>query len=339
MVPKYYIPQGKYYKIIMIEEEKNILDSQKNPIKIIPSILVVLFFSIVVYLSFFSFNENGINNISKQEILPNKILILKLEQVPLEATAVFVWDVYNQREIFSKNSETQLPLASLSKVMTALVASDYDDKNIIVKIDKENLKHDGNNGLIDNERWNLKNLLDFTLISSSNDGASAVATAVQSISKKESENEIMSFAEKMNKKAKELNLKQTYFLNESGLDIDENYLSGSYGSARDITMLFDHIIKNKPWILEATSYKNLSLKSEDKVHNTENTNEIIDNIPWIIASKTGYTDLAGGNLVVAFDNGMMRPVIVSILGSSKEGRFEDIKKIVDAVFTYKNIEE
>ena len=317
---------------MMIEEEKNSLDSQKNPTKIIFPILLVLSFSIVIYLSFFSFNENRVNDISKQEIPPNKVLILKLEQVPLEATAVFVWDVYNQREIFSKNSEMQLPLASLSKIMTALIASDYEDKNIIVKIDEESLKHDGNNGLVDNERWNLKDLLDFTLISSSNDGASAVATAIQVVSKKESENEIVSFSEKMNKKAKELNLKQTYFLNESGLDIDENYLSGSYGSARDITMLFDYIIKNKPWILEATSYKNLRLLSEDnKIYNTENTNEAINNIPWVIASKTGYTELAGGNLVVAFDNGMMRPIVVSILGSTKEGRFEDIKKLVNVI--------
>ena len=136
----------------------------------------------------------------------------------------------------------------------------------------------------------------------------------------------------MNKKAKELNLKQTYFLNESGLDIDEKSLSGSYGSAQDVAMLFDYMVRNKPEILEVTSYNKLELKSEDnKIHNTENTNEIINKIPWVIASKTGYTDLAGGNLVVAFDNGMMRPIIISVLGSTKEGRFKDMKKLVDIV--------
>ena len=91
-------------------------------------------------------------------------------------------------------------------------------------------------------------------------------------------------------------------------------------------MLFDYMVRNKPEILEVTSYNKLELKSEDnKIHNTENTNEIINKIPWVIASKTGYTDLAGGNLVVAFDNGMMRPIIISVLGSTKEGRFKDMK--------------
>jgi len=300
---------------------------------------VVIFILIIfAYFLFYSISEiEGNIKTPENKNTDNTILISKLKRIPLEATAFFIWDVYNQKEIFSKNSEMQLPLASLSKVMTALVASDYKDENIIVKINEENLKHDGNNGLIDNERWDLKNLIDFTLLSSSNDGANAVASAIQAISKKE--NREMTFTDLMNKKAKELNLKQTYFLNESGLDVDENYLSGSYGSARDMTMLFDYIIKNKPQIFEVTSYKNLSLKSEDKIHNTENTNEIINEIPWVIASKTGYTDLAGGNLVMAFDDGMMRPIIVSVLGSSKEGRFKDMKNIVDVILQSKDSSE
>lgn len=322
----------------MEEQNKDIFEFQSKTMKIILIILVVLFLVFVAYLLFFSSEKNEIKDVSSQKsTIDNEVLISKLKRIPLEATAVFIWDVYNQKEIFSKNPEMQLPLASLSKAMTALVASDYEDKNIIVKIDEENLKHDGNNGLIDNEKWNLKDLIDFTLLSSSNDGANAVASAIQAVSKKE--NKKTTFTDLMNKKAKELNLKQTYFLNESGLDVDENYLSGSYGSARDITMLFDYIIKNKPEIFEATSYKSLSLKSEDKVHNTENTNEIINEIPFVIASKTGYTDLAGGNLVMAFDNGMMRPIIVSVLGSSRERRFKDMKNIVDVILQSKDSSE
>ena len=92
---------------------------------------------------------------------------------------MFIWDVYNQKKFFLQNKEAQLPLASLSKIMTALIASEYENKNIIVNIDEKN----GNGGLIKNEKWNLKDLIDFTLISSSNDGASAVASAVQSFTK------------------------------------------------------------------------------------------------------------------------------------------------------------
>ena len=49
-----------------------------------------------------------------------------------------------------------------------------------------------------------------------------------------------------------------------------------------------------------------------------------------IASKTGFTDLAGGNLVIAFDAGLSHPIIISVLGSTQEGRFRDVEKLVTA---------
>ncbi|MEK7182137.1 MAG: hypothetical protein AAB679_00020 [Patescibacteria group bacterium] len=319
----------------MDEMEENTIKPEEGLIKFIFSIAIVLLFFSIVYISFPEKKESESEiSIQKTDIVNN--IAQKIKDARLEAQAVFIWDVYNQKEIFSQNKEAQLPLASLSKIMTALIASEYENKNIIVNIDEKN----GNGGLIKNEKWNLKDLIDFTLISSSNDGASAVASAVQSFTKNKNGVEEMSFVKKMNKKAEELNLKQTYFLNESGLDIDEKSLSGSYGSAQDVAMLFDYMVRNKPEILEVTSYNKLELKSEDnKIHNTENTNEIINEIPWVIGSKTGYTDLAGGNLVVAFDNGMMRPIIISVLGSTKEGRFKDMKSIVDVVLSSNSNEE
>jgi D-alanyl-D-alanine carboxypeptidase len=51
----------------------------------------------------------------------------------------------------------------------------------------------------------------------------------------------------------------------------------------------------------------------------------------LIASKTGYTDLAGGNLAVAFDAGVNRPIVIAVLGSSREERFSDVEKLASAV--------
>lgn len=316
----------------MNETEENTIKIEDKIIKFVLPIVAISIFLLVIYISFPG-ERTETSVASAQEIPIVNEMAKKIKETPMEAKAIFIWDVYNQKEIYSQNKETQLPLASLSKVMTALVASDYEDKNITVNIDEKN----ANGGLKKNEKWNLKDLIDFTLISSSNSGANAVASAIQSFTKNENGDEIP-FVKKMNEKAKELNLKQTYFLNESGLDIDESSLSGSYGSAQDVAMLFDYVIKNKPEILEITSYDKFGLKTEDnKIHNAENTNLVINNIPWVIGSKTGYTELAGGNLVVAFDNGMMRPIIISVLGSSREGRFEDMKKLVDIVLQYSNI--
>ena len=66
-------------------------------------------------------------------------------------------------------------------------------------------------------------------------------------------------------------------------------------------------------------------------HTTENTNEIVSKIPNLIGSKTGYTDLAGGNLTIAFDLGHNRPIIVTVLGSTRAERFTDVLTLVAAI--------
>jgi len=136
------------------------------------------------------------------------------------------------------------------------------------------------------------------------------------------------FIDMMNKKAKEIGMKQTYFLNESGLDASENF-AGSYGSAKDMALLFAYVLRSNHLLLEATSYEALDISSFEENHSASNTNKSIDNISGVIASKTGFTDLAGGNLVVVFDVGPLRPIIVSVLGSTAEGRFFDVEKLAN----------
>ena len=139
----------------------------------------------------------------------------------------------------------------------------------------------------------------------------------------------------MNEKSKKLGLTSMRFINETGLDVESFDQTGGYGSARDVAMLMTWIVENEPELLEATPYERLTLVSESqKVHNIQNTNEIIGHIPSLIGSKTGYTDRAGGNLVIVFDMGFAHPIVVSVLGSSIEGRFSDAEKLIAATFLY-----
>ena len=69
-------------------------------------------------------------------------------------------------------------------------------------------------------------------------------------------------------------------------------------------------------------------------HAVLNTNRETGELPLLIASKTGYTDLAGGNLVIAFDAGFNRPIIIAVLGSTAEERFTDVEKLVWATLAY-----
>jgi D-alanyl-D-alanine carboxypeptidase len=261
------------------------------------------------------------------------------DDINLEAKSAYVLDVVENKIIYKKNELAQLPLASLTKLLTALVATEILPKESHVTVRQEFLQEEGDNGLLPEEEWRLRNLLDFSLVSSSNDGARSVASVVGAFSaqggpasswdynlgRKE-------FVEKMNTRAKELGMQQSYFINESGLDIGET--GGGYGSAVDVAKLLKYILINEPALLEATKSESMVVNSFNKTHTVKNTNIDVAKIPGLIASKTGNTKLAGGNLAIAFDTSIGRPIIVVVLGSTEKGRFEDIQKLVQASLSY-----
>ncbi|MCH7529861.1 D-alanyl-D-alanine carboxypeptidase [Patescibacteria group bacterium] len=271
---------------------------------------------------------------------------IEIEQKPspfvgidLEASATVVWDVNNQKVLFSKNGQAQLPLASIAKLMTALVATDKLQNSSVVLIEGQSLAEEGDTGLFMEERWRLGELLGFMLLVSSNDAASAVAAAVGALSTSTTiastvtekyQNNKTAFVYFMNQKASEIGLTQTYFLNETGLDASFG-TGGAYGSAKDMALLLEYAIVEAPEVVDLTRYSSFIFSSLSNIrHSVRNTNDSVNNIPGLIASKTGYTELAGGNLVFAFDAGINHPIIVSILGSTQEGRFVDAEKLVAA---------
>ncbi len=254
------------------------------------------------------------------------------EDLDLEATSVYVLDIVSGKSLYSYNENTKLPLASLTKMMTAIVATDLVPNSTVVIVDKNDISTEGDSGLLVGERWRMSDIIDFTLTTSSNDGASAIATVAGSLGQNSygvsSKQAKADFVNKMNLKTEEIGLSKTYFLNESGLDLNKNQ-SGSYGTAKEVASLMAYILKNKSGLMEATSRDKFLISSLNNVgHMATNTNQILAYIPGLLASKTGFTDLAGGNLVVAFDAGMMHPIVISVLGSSADGRFSDVEKLV-----------
>lgn len=256
---------------------------------------------------------------------------LKLEEVEVRGKAAYVWDVNEQRALYSKNADEVLPLASISKLMTALVAYELIDADTTVTVPLEAIRQEGVSGFVDGEQFSYQSLSDLTLISSSNDGAYALAAAAGALLIDEERQQPSAFIEAMNIKAEEMGLTNTTFFNPTGLDVSTTQ-SGSYSTARETTFLMEYILRHYPEVLAATQQSHsLIYNQAGAYHDAENTNVIIDEIPNLIGSKTGYTDLAGGNLVVAFDAGLNRPIIVTVLGSSRSGRFSDVKNLVEAV--------
>ena len=304
----------------------------------------VLFFLFVASAIVFGLLIIGQKSLLNKNKTPAITKIDPFQEIQLEAKSAVVWDVINNRELFTKESDVSLPLASLTKVMTALVISAKFPDSSNIQILQEYLEPEGDSNLVVGDIWKASDLRDFTLLTSSNDGAFALA-AVAEAKENNLENVLYTqedlrnkFIEEMNNTASEIGLSNSRFFNEHGLDrtVDRG---GAYGSAKDMAMLFAYTLQNFPDMLEATRYKKLEFKSAEKVYSATNTNDFVDQIPNLIASKTGYTDLAGGNLVVAFDAGLNRPIIISVLGSSTEGRFTDALKLSEASLKYLQQEE
>lgn len=256
------------------------------------------------------------------------------KNVSLVARAAYVFDIRTNTVLFAMNENETLPLASVTKLMTALVARESIPASVVLTLTKDDLVAEGDSGLRSGERWRIGDLLRATLIISSNDGAHALAGFVGAGGHPENYPDMglarANFIQMMNAKAAELKLDQMKFFNESGLDMDTTQ-SGGYGSAKNVAELIAELWAKYPDTVEITARKEVNIYSQDKIaHYLPNTNEIVGKIPGLIASKTGFTDLAGGNLAVIFDRGIGDPVVIVVLGSGYKERFGDVQKLVAA---------
>lgn len=252
-----------------------------------------------------------------------------LDSVKVQADAAIVWDVENEVPLYEKNIDKEMPLASITKLMTALVAVEspeytHDEE---IMITRQHLDAYGNSGLVAGQKWNIRDLISFMLMSSANDAARAVASLG---SDREADGYYTkAFIEDMNDKARNLGLDTTYFFNPSGLDLNETLISGGYGNAEDVARLFSYLLQNNRGLLEPTTVPSRVFQStEGTTFSSINTNNRLSRFSNILGSKTGYTVLAGGNLVMGFE--LQRPVVIVVLGSSRTGRFSDMETLYQA---------
>lgn len=250
----------------------------------------------------------------------------------LEAKGIYVFDLTKNKEVFLKNSETRFPLASLTKLMTAVAALENMAENSIITISENAIKQEGDSGFITGEKWSLSDLIDVMFVASLNDAAYAILEAVE---KNLNDNGVeenftprKEFIGLMNAKAKNLKMSQTAFYNATGLDIN-GVKSGAYGSPKDIAVLIKYILEKHPRILLKTKEKLIianPLNGKPRVF--YNTNNLIGKISGIEGGKTGFTELSGGNLVLVRNGGENHKYLIIILGSSFYGRFTDAEKII-----------
>jgi D-alanyl-D-alanine carboxypeptidase len=307
---------------------------QRNDIKLIVIFAIIGF---LVGPKIFANQKNSPQNAQPAAPLPTAEAPANkpdpFANIQLTAKSAFVWDIANQRALYAKNALTPQTLASITKMMTAVVALETVSTSSEVTIHKDDLEVEGHTDLRRDERWSLNDLLKLTLIESSNHGASAIAASVgaslDQSPDKTPNTDREDFIAAMNKKAQALGLHSFKFTSPSGLD--SGTTSGGLGSAHDVAKLFEYVLRHHSNLLQYTALPEIDVTSKQHiVHHVINTNEIASATPGIIGGKTGYTDMAGGNLAMVVDVGIQQPVVIVALGSTREQRFTDVESLLNA---------
>lgn len=306
-------------------QEKN----HKNVVAVATALIFV--FLVIMFVYYYQNQYRRVDHIKSP--LVEKIEHEPIENLDLSAKSAVIWNTQTKEIVYAKNEQDILPLASLTKIMTALVAVETLSPQTNIEIAEDFPEEIRDMRLLIHKNWNLMDLISFTLVTSSNGGAKAIATVAGSFlpDYKPESDPRMSFIDQLNKRADDIGLNATTFYNDSGLDLDEE-TGGAYGSAADVALLLDYVIRNHPEILEPTKHEAQYMISDSNVlYKLNNTNTSVEEVPGILASKTGTTDLAQANLAVAFSPGLEGPYVAVVLGSSYEERFNDISKLVQAV--------
>lgn len=247
--------------------------------------------------------------------------------VSIEAKAAIVYDLATGKVLYAKNADAQLPLASLTKLLTVYAALVVLSPDTPITISADALTSLGSHTFSKGQIFALSDLARLTLTASLNDGAAAIAQAT-------AERENLSQSDMLAGAAAALELSQTYAVNGSGLDVN-TAISGGYGSARDLAVLAGALVAQAPDIAAATTLASTQAVSQGgTTFRVTNTDPMVNSISRLLLSKTGYTDLAGGNLALVFDAGIQHPIAVVVLGSSQKARFTDGTALVAAALAH-----
>ena len=245
------------------------------------------------------------------------------KDISLTGEAAIVYDLAHRKVLYEKNAEAQVPLASLAKLLTVQTTFEALGGDAEVTIDIHAIRAEGDSGFKAGERFTVRDLAALALVGSSNDAAAALVSEA-SARRGESETALLASA------AAALGLAQTYAVNGTGLDSSE-HISGAYGSAHDVALMAGAIARNLPDVARLTTDGAVAVTSlSGKKHSLPNTDPYAVTIPGLLLSKTGYTDLAGGNLALVFDAGVGHPIAVVVLASTREGRFIDALGLIQA---------
>ena len=282
-------------------------------------ILIILINSTIAFADIEDTEENVNINTIKQEVIQTTSNIT--DNPKLNSRIALVYDRTSGRILFDKNGDKTTPMASTTKIMTAIVVVENSNLSDIVTIDSKSAGTGGSRlGLKKNDKITVNDLLYGLMLRSGNDAAVALAIHVGG--------SVEGFAELMNKKAKELNLTSTHFMVPHGLDMD-----GHYTTAYELAKMADYALKNKK-LKEIVSTKTCTININNNPKVISNTNELLGSVSGVYGVKTGFTNGAGRCLVTACKRDSLDIITVIIGADTKKIRTSDSMKLIE--YSFKN---
>ena len=219
------------------------------------------------------------------------------------ATSYVLLDQDTNRVLLSKNKDKPMLIASITKIMTCIIALENKNISDLVVVD-DSIKESYGSGIYISvgEEITLKDLLYGLMLRSGNDAAIMISTYVSG--------SVDSFVDLMNQKAKEIGMKNTVFHNPSGLD---NNTIGNTSTAYDMALLTSYAMQNKTY-REIVKTKKYTAKTNLKTYIWHNKNKLLQ-YDYITGGKTGYTEKAKRTLVSTASKNNLNLVVVTIKDS------------------------
>lgn len=213
--------------------------------------------------------------------------------------------------IFQKFSDKILPIASLTKLMSAIIILDnYDLSKIITINELSDLQAPMKQDVKLGDALPAESLLKIMLINSSNKSAFALAELMGE----------QKFVLLMNKKAKDFGMANTFFADPTGLS------PKNVSTANDLVKLAEQIIKNYPKIAEISKELVVEVPGFGKI---ENTDQLLAEVPEVVCSKTGFTTEAKGCLLLVTNNSQGNDFIINVILGADD-RFLEMKKLINS---------
>lgn len=241
----------------------------------------------------------------------------------INSRIALIYDRTSGKIMYEKNGNKQTPMASTTKIMTAIVVLENANLKDVVTIDSKAAGMGGSRlGLKKNDKITVNDLLYGLMLRSGNDAAVALANYVGG--------SIEGFAEMMNAKAKEMGLTNSHFVVPHGLDNE-----GHYTTAYELAKMADYALQIEKFKEIVSTYSaTITINGYPKAIN--NTNKLLGSVAGVYGVKTGFTNGAGRCLVAACERDNLDIITVIIGADTNNQRTEDSKELIE--YAYKEFE-